>query len=76
VTQPASLPTATPPGSYPEPPAGRQRWWDGAQWAFYAEVAPTTTYHHPTNGMATASLVLGGIVVFVLTVAFVANLTS
>jgi hypothetical protein len=83
VTDPAPLPTATPPGWYPEPPTGRQRWWDGIQWAFYppeghetgaarpsgstgptptnpyAGVVYPTRYQHPTNGLATASLVLG-----------------
>ena len=80
MTEPAPLPIATPPGWFPEAPTGRQRWWDGIQWAFYAPdvaaaAAPTplrptptnpyagvvypTTYAHPTNGMATASLVLG-----------------
>ena len=80
MTEPAPLPTATPPGWYPEPVTRRYRWWDGIQWAFYdpnapaaaaaAPVGPTptnpyagvvypATYRRPTNGMATASLVLG-----------------
>lgn len=80
MSEPAPLPTATPPGWYPEPVTRRYRWWDGIQWAFYdpnapaaaaaAPVGPTPTnpyagvvyparYRRPTNGMATASLVLG-----------------
>ncbi len=74
MTEPAPLPIATPPGWHREPTTGRQRWWDGIQWAFYPperdEAGPTSTnpyagvalptaYQHPTNTMATASLVLG-----------------
>lgn len=83
MTEPAPLPIATPPGWYPEPATGRQRWWDGVQWAYYppegqaagavrpsrspgptptnpyAGVVYPATYRRPTNGMATASLVLG-----------------
>jgi hypothetical protein len=83
VTDQAPSPIAPPPGWYLEPPTGRQRWWDGIQWAFYppeghetgavrpigstgptpaypyAGVAYPATYPGPTNGLATASLVLG-----------------
>jgi hypothetical protein len=79
MSDPAPLPIATPPGWYPERATRRYRWWDGIQWAFYAdsaEPAPSTVStttaamkshaapypaadRRPTNGIATASLVMG-----------------
>ena len=72
MTEPQSLPIATPPGWYVDPVNQRQRWWDGIQCAFFDDTgaAPAlAAFPSPpqvvTNGMATASLVLG-IVGFVL----------
>ncbi len=69
MAEPAPLPTPTPPGWYAEPTTGRQRYWDGIQWAFYPDEEtrgpePVPRLPFPevsvvTNGMATASLVLG-----------------
>jgi hypothetical protein len=48
----------TPPGWYPDPhQAGIQRYWDGTQWT--ESRAPGAVPKLPTNGKATASLVLG-----------------
>lgn len=49
---------ATPPGWYPDPEhPGAQRYWDGSQWT--ENRAPGAAPKLPTNGKATASLVLG-----------------
>ncbi len=57
----------TPPGWYPDPhQAGTQRYWDGSQWT--ESRAPGAVPKLPTNGKATASLVLGilGLVILYL----------
>lgn len=36
-----SLPTAPPPGYYPDPSGSGQRWWDGMQWTSHVGAAPT-----------------------------------
>jgi hypothetical protein len=65
-TEPPPLPIATPPGWYYDPAHQRQRWWDGIQWAFFDDTAPAppvAAFPAPppvrSNGIATASLVLG-----------------
>lgn len=67
------LPVGTRSGWYLEPSTGRQRFWDGIQWAFYAESGAASSPasgglpRGQANGFATASLVMGILGVFLCT---------
>ena len=51
---------STPPGWYPDPhDPYTQRYWDGAQWTDSRSPAVIGHQNPPTNGKATAALVLG-----------------
>jgi uncharacterized Tic20 family protein len=43
-----------PPGWYPDPSNGQQRWWDGAQWGTYGAPppGPANAYGNPPQGFA------------------------